>query len=288
MNSESLNFRPVYQLPFIGDAPFHVKVEKIIGGFGAHWHGEIEILYVLPDSDPITVTIDEKSYLLSAHDSIFISGAEIHSVKTEKAQADILVIEMGFSLLGNDFSVFTGKKFVNPLLRTNTATELIFKEIAEICGPLEGAPCEWTPVNRLKIASLLFKLAAITAETMQMSPAGAGKAKQLEALLSVQSVLSLVEQAYPEPLSVEYVASFAGYEKTRFCQLFKSAVGVSFHKYLNNRRMRAAELMLKGTNLPVSEIARSVGIPHHKTFSRLIKETYGITPTELRFLNTKE
>lgn len=298
MKTEAKKSYPIYQPPFIGSTPFHVSCQKMRNGFGAHWHGELEIIYVMPESECIVVTVDGTEYALSPRDAVFISGTEVHSVNVVGSEADVLVIEIGFSLLGHDFSVFTGQKFVNSVVGFSSLQsendkklleiERIFTEIICECSHLEGTPSEWKPVNRLHIASLLFKLAAVMAEHLPMTPVSAQRIKQLEAVMAVQSVLMYVEQAYPEQITLEHAAGIAGYEKTRFCQLFKQAVGISFHKYLNDRRLRAAELLLKGTNLPISQIAQTVGIFQPKTFSRLIRESYGITPSELRSQRNKE
>lgn len=280
---------PIYQPPFIGSAPFHISCESLCGGFGVHWHGELEILYLLDGSVPLTVTVDGTDHLLLPRSAAFIAGTEVHAVQPTNGPAEVLVVEMGFSLLGGDFSVFSGRRFAQTVVPfaelfpddPRTAIEEIALALA-VHGRRSGSPADWSPLHRLQCASLLFSLAAAMAETLQLTPLSARRMRQLEAVGAVQAVLTHVEQAYPEAITLEHAAAIAGYEKTRFCQLFKQAVGVSFHKYLTDRRMRAARLLLKGTNLPIAEIARTVGIAQPKTFSRLIRAAYGTTPSELR------
>ena len=77
----------------------------------------------------------------------------------------------------------------------------------------------------------------------------------------------------------------SGYEKTRFCQLFKRAVGVSFHKYLNDRRIEAAKELLSGSELPIQTIAEKTGLPEPKTFSRVFRASENMTPSEYRQLH---
>lgn len=62
----------------------------------------------------------------------------------------------------------------------------------------------------MRIASLLFGLAAVMAEQLPMTPVSPQRVKQLEAIRSVQLVLMYVEQAYPEQITLEYAAEIAG------------------------------------------------------------------------------
>lgn len=286
MIADEFKSQPIYQPPFIGTTPFSVTCHNMQNGFGLHWHGELEIIYVLPESNGINVTVDGQDFRLSARDAIFISGTEVHAIEAANCKAEILVIEMGFSFLGQDFSVFSGHKFTEPLINFSKADfnnpvlkiENIFHKLLSFYISND----ETSPVKRMKISSLLFELAANMAEYLPMELISKQRIKQLDAVNAVQSVLMYVESSYPSQITLEEAAAICGYEKTRFCQIFKQAVGIPFHKYLNDRRLRAAEQLLKCTNLPVSQIAQTVGIQQHKTFSRLIKETYGTTPSELR------
>lgn len=287
MNSNYKLCAPIYQPPFIGSTPFNVFNQRMTSGFGAHWHSEIEIIYVLPNSKPVTVTVGGNKYTLNQREAIFISCAEIHSIDVDKTEPEILVIEMGFSLLGQDYSFFAGHHFKEPLISfrnlENTkkhlaVIELIFWDILKDNNRFSDV----NSVKRLILSSHLFKLAAVLTEKMPMKPISQSFAKQIDAVLSVHSVLTYVEKAYPKSITVEDAAKIAGYEKTRFCQIFKQALGTSFHKYLTQKRLLAAESLLKSTTIPITEIAQMVGIFQPKTFSRLVREAYGVTPTELR------
>jgi AraC-like DNA-binding protein len=208
-----------------------------------------------------------------------------------EAGARDMVIEMGFSLLREDFFLLAGKRFCNTVLPFSHEEQLTEgqKEIKEILQCIirerelvDGEMSGWPSANRLRMTALLFSLAAAMVQHLPMIQISSQRGKQLEAMMAVQSVLEYVEQAYPEEITLERAAGISGYEKTRFCQLFKKAVGISFHKYLNERRIRAAVFLLQGTNLPISQIARTVGVGEPKTLSRLIREAYGMTASQLR------
>lgn len=97
----------------------------------------MELIYVMPESEHTIATVDDSEYELSPRDAVFISGTQVHSVCSAGAKTEALVIEMGFSLLGHDFSVFAGHKFSNSVLRfselcSDDDTERKFLEIEHI------------------------------------------------------------------------------------------------------------------------------------------------------------
>lgn len=286
----------LYQLPFIGAQTFSVSYSHDAHDFGEHWHGELEILYLLPGSERVAVTVEGQEYVLTPRDAVFVSCTEVHSVRALGPGAKLLVVEMGFSLLGDDFFVFAGKKFSEALVHfeqeeacggSQMKIEKILKEIVQEYLMVEGGVMDWPAINRMRMSSLIFALAASMAEYLPMTPVSAKGIRQMEAVQAVHKALVYVEQMYPQVITLEQAAQITGYEKTRFCQLFKLAVGVPFHKYLNDRRMQAAASLLQGTNLPIARIGEMVGVTQAKTFSRLIRERYGVTPSELRKQGTK-
>ncbi len=82
--------------------------------------------------------------------------------------------------------------------------------------------------------------------------------------------------------------SLAGFEQTlniskyRLCRDFSAAFGVSPLQYLNERRLNAARELLLTTDIPVHEIASSVGFDTTNHFISLFKRANGLTPGAYR------
>ena len=70
--------------------------------------------------------------------------------------------------------------------------------------------------------------------------------------------------------------------KYRLCRDFSAAFGVSPLQYLNERRLSAARELLLTTDIPVHEIASSVGFDTTNHFISLFKRANGLTPGAYR------
>jgi AraC-like DNA-binding protein len=81
---------------------------------------------------------------------------------------------------------------------------------------------------------------------------------------------------------VEELASIAGMSRSRFAELFMETVGEPPLRYLHRWRLATASDLLRKSNLPVREIAHSIGYQSEAAFSRAFKTMFGVTPRETR------
>lgn len=70
--------------------------------------------------------------------------------------------------------------------------------------------------------------------------------------------------------------------KYRICHEFSDAFGLPPLKYLNKKRMEAAENLLLSTQKKVHEIALETGFENTNHFINLFKKEYGSTPQAYR------
>ena len=97
----------------------------------------------------------------------------------------------------------------------------------------------------------------------------------------IKPAITLMELSYLDPyLNVEELATRLHISKDHFGRIFKSEIGVSPKKYLNDIRMKkAVEFLVKKDN-SVTQTAKSVGFPDVFAFSRAFKHYYGCSPSE--------
>ncbi len=95
-------------------------------------------------------------------------------------------------------------------------------------------------------------------------------------------VLMLVGDNLRRQLVIRDLAAAVNLSSGRLAHLFKSEVGVSPQRYLNNLRMAKAKELLEHGLLSVKEIAAEVGIPDVSRLCRCFKARYGMTPMEYR------
>ena len=91
---------------------------------------------------------------------------------------------------------------------------------------------------------------------------------------------SFLEANYSNPeLRFEDVIRHFRFSESYGYKLFRKHLGMSFRMCLRNVRLAKAEEALKNTSYTLSEIAYLCGFASLSTFSKVFKETYGVSPT---------
>ncbi|WP_127579742.1 AraC family transcriptional regulator [Paenibacillus koleovorans] len=85
-----------------------------------------------------------------------------------------------------------------------------------------------------------------------------------------------------DSLSLEQVASKFGVSIYTVRGAFKRLLGKNFLEYLHLLRVRRASSLLAATDMSVSEIAYDVGFSSFRSFTRVFKETTGLSATDYR------
>jgi len=104
----------------------------------------------------------------------------------------------------------------------------------------------------------------------------------------INRVLLYIHHHYAENVSLKGMARLVAMEEHYLSRLFKQKTGNSLINYLQQVRVRKAELLLRETYLPVYEIGRNVGFPSENYFVRTFKRWSGRTPGAYRKEKTEE
>jgi len=90
-----------------------------------------------------------------------------------------------------------------------------------------------------------------------------------------------------DKLSVAYCADQLHYSPNYLGDMIRTKTGRSAIEHIHKKLMDAAKEKLFGTNLPVSEIAYSLGFDYPQYFCRLFKKSTGMSPSEYRLSLTR-
>jgi AraC-like DNA-binding protein/PAS domain-containing protein len=100
-----------------------------------------------------------------------------------------------------------------------------------------------------------------------------------------QRIREYIDAHLHEKVTLEAMAETAGLSPHHFARAFRQSVGMPPHQYLLQRRLDAAERMLRNTDLPLSEIALRSGFSDQSHLARHFRRLTGLPPSELRWRN---
>ncbi|WP_395295352.1 helix-turn-helix transcriptional regulator [Kitasatospora hibisci] len=95
-------------------------------------------------------------------------------------------------------------------------------------------------------------------------------------------VFEVIERRFTEPLSLREVADSIGMTPGHLTTVVRRRTGRTVVGWITERRLTEARRLLTGTDLPVGEIARRVGLPDAGYFARVFRAGHAVTPREYR------
>ncbi len=98
----------------------------------------------------------------------------------------------------------------------------------------------------------------------------------------IDSALAYINGNYHKELSLTMVANHVSLNYNYFSSLFNERTGMSFVDYLKRIRMEQAKELLRSTDLKIQEVAFRVGYENPKYFTRVFRESTGVSPQEYK------
>jgi AraC-like DNA-binding protein len=90
-----------------------------------------------------------------------------------------------------------------------------------------------------------------------------------------------------ESLDLDYLAKFAGMNRTKFQQAFKDIFNISFYKYYQEARFNEALRLLEFEQHTTTSVASAIGYKNVGYFIKEFQKRFGMTPNEYRTKNVK-
>jgi AraC family transcriptional regulator len=98
----------------------------------------------------------------------------------------------------------------------------------------------------------------------------------------LETTLEYINRGLDRSLSTEEIARSVGIEPTRLSRAFRLSTGRSIHRYLNERRVEEAKLLLTESEISIADVARRLGFDSEERFRINFRRLTGLTPAAYR------
>ena len=250
----------------------HQKIESI-----SHHHKEIEILTILDGN--ATFYIDSVSYDVEKGDLLIISPYSLHNaiITADKTFSHYcLCFDSGLMYdkkLSSDLE--NGDLFITPFIsHNNIFSETLTQNIINAYLACQEKKPGWE-FNAIGNISMFF--GCLTENNLISSPQTNKKNKNF-----CMHVIDYINKNYENNITSTDISTELFMNNSYFCRLFKKNFGCCFQNYLNVYRLEKSTIILKTTDLSVSEISQQIGFNSISYYSKLFKEIYCCSPSEYR------
>lgn len=259
------------------DVPFAVFHRTDVD-YIAHIHEEIEVGYVV--SGKIRASNETEEWTLSQGDLFVFMPDEIHSLTTvEPNEVSVLRIlpkqddRVNFSLL---------RLKNNRVRRGDRGYEALVSPVLQMVREWDGAE-EGREMALRKYRYEIFL--AILRELEHEGIRDDETKKLAHRTLLLRRVNEYVSEHFAEPISLEEISDYCGYSKYYFSHCIKEITGSSFLDFLMLYRLSLACVRLRNRDGSVTQIAFDCGFNNLRSFNRMFRKHYKLSPTEYRKQN---
>jgi AraC family transcriptional regulator len=98
----------------------------------------------------------------------------------------------------------------------------------------------------------------------------------------IRRAVDFVESAFQRDISLLEIARESGLSTTHLTLLFQRHTGKTPYAYVISRRLRQAVENLRGTRMPIAEVALSCGFSDQQHMTRMFRLRLGTTPNAVR------
>lgn len=248
-----------------------------------HSHSFYEVIYCR-SAENVEYLVGSDRYRLQKGDIVFVSPGTGHRpLLPEKMSVpycrDVLWLSTEFvESLSRIFpdSEFQGKTYSSLLRTAGTRWDYLGDFFRTGVKEAERQMSGWETVVFANALTLLTHLKrAFRDEGLKPM-----RAEQPELL---DRVIAYMEEHMEEKLTLSGMAKHFYVSESTVTQTFRKRMGVSFYRYLTQRRLIAAKAMItEGISFEI--ISQRVGFSDYSTFYRAFRQEYGISPRQYRKL----
>ncbi len=98
----------------------------------------------------------------------------------------------------------------------------------------------------------------------------------------INRIRDYIRKNYQKRLSLDDIADEFFINRTYLSELFRERLGKNFVQYKNEVRIEQAKILLKDTQLPVSQIAAQCGFDNTSYFALVFRQITGLSPGQFR------
>lgn len=250
-----------------------------------HWHENIELSYVL-SGEIDKIYIDGVEYTSRPGDIVLINSNAIHSFFAEEIkEVHALTILIPYEFLKTIYKNIDQVTF-DCISNGEMDEERIkkYNELRKILNlvVMNFSDNENDPLGYIKITGLIYELIYFLLKNFKENKKGIGDIQTKKYHERLNKITGYIKENYNKDLSINKIASYFGLSPEYLSRTFIKYIGMTILNYINFIRLEKSYRDLMNTDHTIMQIAMEHGFPNEKSFIKVFKDNYGITPSQYR------
>lgn len=267
-------------IPFYEKSDHNIRAFQTNGmSFPAHLHVQLELVYVMEDK--IQMTIQDVEYTFDKGDFILIFPNTIHSYSSsfhvDTTDNSILTVISGVMLTGEYINTLMNYHLKKPYIRSKDLHD-------DVVFAMNSLVREMNEGKSLYVSKAYLQL--ILARTIPYLELV--RNQSLDSYDLAHRIVNYISLNFREPLSLDILAIELGISRYYLSRIFSKKLNSNFNDYVNNIRVSYASTLILTTDMSITQICDDAGFNSLRTFNRVFKESFHMTPSEYRYKNKQD
>ncbi len=245
--------------------------------FSAHWHTQVEIVAVL--SGTLQAQVNGITYSVNQGDVLLCGSNEIHSYM--KSHCRILLIIISPSFIEGTTNILQNNTLLNHCVRKEALSKEAKFLIDCIDEKYSGRYQVLDEIETIVFNGYCLSLLGHILEKLDYK-SEIEKVKQNLYDYMCRGLDYIDKHYCEENICLHEISQNIGVSPCYFSRCFKMYSGYRLTEYINRKRVKKAEKMLKETDKKITEISMECGYGSLRNFNRVYKEITGTTPQRVR------
>lgn len=223
----------------------------------------------------ITVETDSRYYQLQEKDLLVINRNQLYEIEGRKGNR-VLIVTVADEYMNQYYDDYLNSRFECFSKEVDRGRQQFVKKIKK--AMVEMLLSYYKKEDSYKI-ELQSYLSEILLNLIRRFKQKASSQEKMDTNIDrIKQLVTYLEQYYHQPITLESTAQKFYLSSGYLSRYFKQKMGVGFNRYLMEIRIKHAIKELLYTSNTIEKIAINNGFANAKSFSRLFKEMYQVTP----------
>jgi AraC family transcriptional regulator len=115
-----------------------------------------------------------------------------------------------------------------------------------------------------------------------VSPLASSRPQNALPKARLSRVIEYIDANLDREIALTALAETAGYSRSHFLRMFRTATGHTPHHYVLQLRLKRAQELMRRWRISLIDIAAHCGFSSHAHMSRAFRQLLGVTPSQYR------
>lgn len=254
-----------------------------------HWHSDMEILCPLEGN--YTAIVADVTYVLRPGDLLIIAPGTLHDLPAAPKGVRI-IFQISWSPLREIHGLQTALSKLSPCCLVTPEGQpglqkALHQRLLQIRDLYQKGTFLLEPSIYADALSIVTLAAQQQGERADSDPSFVSR-RRFRHRESMQQICDYILMHCSENLTLQDIASRAGFSKFYFERLFQEYTGTPFYQYLVSKRISYAQHLMENPEVTVTEAAFRSGFSSTAAFSKSFRRVVGCPPSQYRRLRSEE